>query len=502
MFAKPILEAIDIVKTFENQTVLHKASIKAYPGKVNILMGENGAGKSTMINIISGNLKPTSGTIYFNNQKITKNEVKYFKKIGISVIHQEIKLVDDLTVAENIFLGSEIVTAFKTIDYSKMNILAQKFLTQLNSDINPKTKVSKLTIAQKQIVEIAKGLSQQSKVLIFDEPTSAIGLKETKKLFEVINQLKQENIAIIYITHRMEEINEIGDYVTIFRDGNFITEQLIENVNKKQIIEFMVGRKVTEEFPEKIDVKPIKLLEIENLNNSILHNINFKINKGEILGFYGLVGSKRSELFKTIIGIYKKNSGFIFLKNKTKNFSSPQKAIKNKIYYLSEDRKNEGLFLDKDVSFNISISSIDLVSYFNGIMIKQNKENNQSNFFISLLKIKTFSSKTLVNNLSGGNQQKIAIAKALATNPEVIIFDEPTRGVDVGARKEIYEIMYQLKKQGKAIVVISSDLPEIINISDRLIIMNNGKIQIDTYQKLSQNEIMSYALNIKGNNHE
>ncbi|UVD81562.1 sugar ABC transporter ATP-binding protein [Mycoplasma iguanae] len=494
-----ILEVKNIKKSFAKSIALKNAEIRAYPGKVNVLMGENGAGKSTIMNIISGNLKPESGEIFFEGQKINVFNLKKSQKLGIAIVHQEIKLVDTLTVAENIFLGREIKYKSGIINYSQMNLLAQEIIDQLDASINVKTKAKNLSIAQKQLVEISKALSQKNKVLIFDEPTSSIGVKETKNLFKIIEKLKKQNIAILYITHRMEELAKIADFVTIFRDGEFIIEEKYQKISDEKIVELMVGRKLENFLPTKKTIeKKRTLIKVENIYNQYVKNINFEIKSGEILCFAGLVGAKRTELFKSLLGFYKIDSGNIYLNNKKIIFNHPANAIKNKIYYVSEDRKNEGLFLDKSISFNNSISSINFVSYFKGLLINLQKEKAVSEAISFKLKIKMNSVKQFVKNLSGGNQQKVSIAKALLTEPNIIIFDEPTRGVDVGARKEIYEIINQLKNDNKAIVIISSDLAEVIAMYDRLIVMNQGQIIIDTYQKLNQQQIMNYALNFKG----
>lgn len=498
-----ILEAKNISKFFGRVKALDKVEIRAYSGKVNILIGENGAGKSTIMNIISGGLKPDQGEVIFEGKKIINADVKYFQKMGIGIVHQEIKLVDNLTVAENIFLGRERKNAYGLINYKEMNYLATNILSELDPDINPKSKAKTLSIAEKQIVEIAKALSQKTKVLIFDEPTSSIGLKETEKLFQVINKLRKNNIAILYITHRMEEIKKLADVITIYRDGQFVIETPYSKITNDKIIELMVGRKLGDQFPEtKKIAQKVSLLKVKNFNNKYVKNINFEIKTGEILGFAGLIGAKRTELFKSILGFYPFDSGSIYFKNKKVIFSSPTAAIKNKIYYISEDRKTEGLFLEKTINFNNSISSLNQISLGKGAFILSVKEKNINENINNQLQLKYDSVNQLVKNLSGGNQQKVAISKALLTKSDLIIFDEPTRGVDVYARKEIYEIIQNLKLQNKAIVVISSDLPEIIGIADRLIVMHEGKIKVDTTRKITQKQIMNFALGIKKENYE
>lgn len=494
---KIILEAKNIRKTFGPVVALEDGCINFYQGKVNMLFGENGAGKSTLMNIIIGLLQPDNGNLKLYGENVSFNNIHASNKAGIAIIHQEIKLAEDLSVAENIFLNN-FQGKFGIVNYKQMHEQAQIILDKLGSNINPKTIVKNLSIAQKQMIEIAKALSKKAKILIMDEPTSSIGEEETKKLFKIIHDLKKQDIAIVYITHRMGEIDHIADYITIFRDGKFIGEYLKNDINQEEIINLMVGRKITEQFPSKMRIPTFKILEIKNLTNSFLTNINLIINGGEILGISGLVGARRTELAKTIISEIKKTSGWFVYENHDTKFKSINSAIKKGVFYLSEDRKKEGLILDKTIRFNISLSSLKMLSSKTKIFIDQNKEKEIAKDYIAKLKIRCHGSEQIVSTLSGGNQQKVAISKGLMTNPKLIIFDEPTRGVDVGARKEIYEIMIELKSKGVAVVVISSDLPEILGISDRIVVMANGKITGDLInENLTQENILTYALKME-----
>lgn len=494
-----ILAVKNIKKNFGAVVALEDASINFYKGKVNMLFGENGAGKSTLMNVITGLLSPDSGQIILNDQNVIFNNIHAANKVGIEIIHQELKLAEDLTVAENIFLNNLKTKLGIFLNYKKMNLETEKILKSLGSDICPKTIVNTLSIAEKQMIEIAKALSKDAKILIMDEPTSSIGEKETQNLFRIINELKVKNIAIVYITHRMKEIDQIADYITIFRDGKFIGEYLKKDITENKIIKQMVGRELDEQFfiRTALDIKP--LMKIENLNNKFLNNINLAINSSEILVISGLVGSRRTELAKTIIGEIKKTSGQIYYENKEINFKSVSKAISKGVFYLPEDRKKEGLILDKSIEFNISLSSLNLLIKDFKLFLNEKKEKAIANNYINKLKIRCHNSKQVVSNLSGGNQQKVVIAKGLLTNPKLIIFDEPTRGVDVGARKEIYEILNELKTNGVAVVVISSDLQEVLGIADRVVVMANGKITADIKNlNLTQEHIMQYALRIEG----
>ncbi len=492
-----ILEISKIIKEFPGVRALDGASLNVYKGKVMALLGENGAGKSTMMKVMTGIYQKDSGTIKYNGKEVEFKGPKESQEAGISIIHQELNLIEHLTIAENIFLGREFTNGLK-IDWKLMFEEGDKILKKLKLKYSSKTLVKNLSIGEKQIVEIAKALSQNSQIIIMDEPTDALTDKETQNLFEIINDLIKENKSIIYISHRLKEIFELCDYATIMRDGKFIEEVIVKNINEEYIIEKMVGRKLRDQFPKIKTKLGIKTLEVKNLNNDVISNISFFLQQGEVLGIAGLMGSGRTELAKTLYGCIKKTSGEIYINNKLVKIKNPQDALVNKIAYVSEDRKGDGLILGLSVKENMSLPS--LIKFENLYKkIDQKKEEIEVKNFISKFNIKTPTMEQLIKNLSGGNQQKVAIAKALMTNPKILILDEPTRGVDVGAKKEIYDLINEFKSQGMSIIIISSEMPEILGLSDRIIVMHEQKITgIFDREDATQEEIMRCAVgNVK-----
>ena len=470
---KPILQMKNITKEFPGVKALDNVNLELHEGKVMALMGENGAGKSTLMKILSGVYKKNSGQIFYKGEETDIKGPKDAGEKGIAIIHQELNLVKDLSIGENIFLGREPKSGFR-IDFNKLHKESDKLLQKLNVDISSKELVENLSIAQMQMIEIAKALSLNAQIIIMDEPTDALTDKETKSLFNVINELKNEGKAIVYISHRLKEIFEICDYITVLRDGKYVGTEEIINLDEDKMIEMMVGRKLTDQFPRTEAKLGENVLEVKNLNNKYIDNISFEVKSGEILGISGLMGAGRSELAKTIYGHIKKESGKILKYGKEIENKSAKDAIKNRIAYVSEDRKGDGLILELSVKENMSISSLDRVSSL--FKIDKKKELERVNSYIKRMRIKTPSENQLIKNLSGGNQQKIAIAKALMTHPDVLILDEPTRGVDVGAKKEIYDLINEFKDQGKAVIMISSEMPEILGLSDRIIVLSQGKI--------------------------
>lgn len=470
---KPILQMKNITKEFPGVKALDNVNLELHEGKVMALMGENGAGKSTLMKILSGVYKKNSGQIFYKGEETDIKGPKDAGEKGIAIIHQELNLVKDLSIGENIFLGREPKSGFR-IDFNKLHKESDKLLQKLNVDISSKELVKNLSIAQMQMIEIAKALSLNAQIIIMDEPTDALTDKETKSLFNVINELKNEGKAIVYISHRLKEIFEICDYITVLRDGKYVGTEEIINLDEDKMIEMMVGRKLTDQFPRTEAKLGENVLEVKNLNNKYIDNISFEVKSGEILGISGLMGAGRSELAKTIYGHIKKDSGKILKYGKEIENKSAKDAIKNRIAYVSEDRKGDGLILELSVKENMSISSLDRVSSL--FKIDKKKELERVNSYIERMRIKTPSENQLIKNLSGGNQQKIAIAKALMTHPDVLILDEPTRGVDVGAKKEIYDLINEFKDQGKAVIMISSEMPEILGLSDRIIVLSQGKI--------------------------
>jgi len=491
----PILEMVNISKSFPGVKALDKVSLRAFPGEVMGLLGENGAGKSTLMKILSGVYKKDEGIIKIDGKEVEINGIKDAKRLGISIIHQELSLLPNLTIYENLFLGNEIVKGFK-LNKKDMIQKSQELLKKFNFNKSPKTLTRDLTVGEMQMVEIIKAISKNAKIVIMDEPTTALTEVETERLFTIINQLKQQNIAIIYISHRMEEIFRICDRITVLRDGTFVGEEDIKNVTKDKLISMMVGRKLEEQFPYVEVEKGKTILEVRNLSWKKIKDVSFNLKEGEILGIAGLMGSGRTEVAKLIFGEYKKEKGEILVEGKKVNINSPKDAIKNGIAYLSEDRKKEGLVLKLSVLENMMIAN--LKAYENKFKrLNKKKQLSDCKDYIKKLSIKTSSPYQIIKNLSGGNQQKVIIARWLLNSPKVLIIDEPTRGIDVGAKKEIYDILNQLKKQGKGIIMISSEMEEILGISDRIIVMHEGRITGEISRKEANQElIMKYAVGL------
>lgn len=473
----PLLQLSAIHKSFPGVKALTNASLSVYAGEVMALVGENGAGKSTLMKILSGIYQRDSGSINYLGKSVTYNNPKASQEAGISIIHQELNLIDDLSIAENIFLGREFTTKMGNIDWKKMYSEADILLERLSCTYNSRTLVRFLSIGEKQMIEIAKALSFDAKVIIMDEPTDALTKKETLALFSVIKELKENNCGIVYISHRLPEIFAVCNRVTVLRDGEFIDEKNVSDIDENQLIELMVGRALTEQFPYLSVPKGSPVLEIQDIVGDDVNGASFKLHAGEVLGFSGLMGSGRTELMKIIYGALRIKSGAIILDGSKIVNRSPQDSIENGIAYVSEDRKLDGLVLGMTVKENASMSSLKRFTRM-GVIGTEN-EREVVDDYISKFNIKTPSRRQLVGLLSGGNQQKVAIAKGLMTEPKVLILDEPTRGVDVGARKEIYELINTLKASGLGIILISSDMPEVMGISDRIITMQAGHITGD-----------------------
>jgi ABC-type sugar transport system ATPase subunit len=489
-----ILDVKGITKSFPGVVALSNVSFQVRRGDIHAIVGENGAGKSTLIKILSGIYSADKGSFYFNNKAVNIRTPLQAQMLGISVVHQEMRLVEELTVVENIYLGRPKVTKLlKLIDWVKMYEEGEELLKSMNAELNLKTLVNKLSVAEKQLVEICKALSFNSKLIIMDEPSATLTERELNRLFGILEMLKANGVTVIYISHRLEEIFKIADKVTVLRDGNHINTINVCDTNRNQIISMMVGRELGHEFPkEQCNIGDV-VLEIRNLyRGNILKNINLTARRGEILGISGLVGSKRTELARVIYGADKKTSGEIIFNHKSLNRISVSKAIYNKIGLVPEDRKNQGLNLAMTIRENISMVGIDrILSY--GIINKK-KDKNLANKFIKLLRIITPSEERAVINLSGGNQQKVVLAKWLAVESDLLIFDEPTRGIDVGAKSEIYKLMCDLAKQGKTILMISSEMPELIAMCDRMYIMHDGRITGELKRsEFSQEKIMGLS---------
>ena len=496
---KPLLQMKNVSKCFPGVKALEDVKLEAFSGEVLALLGENGAGKSTLMKILSGVYKKDSGSIIIEGSEVDIKGIKDAEKLGIAIIHQELSLLSNLSIWENIFLGNEGFNGItRRINKKELKEKSEALLKDIGFSIDVNTLVKDLNVGEKQLVEIAKALSKNSKLIIMDEPTTALTDVETENLFKVISKLKSENMGIVYISHRMDEIFQICDRVTVLRDGKYIGEVKTKDITKDDLISMMVGRKLEDQFPYKKSSEGYTILKVENLSfDEKVCDISFEAKSGEILGISGLMGSGRTEMAKTIFGEYKKSSGRILVDGEEANICSPKDSIEKGICYLSEDRKKEGLILGMTVGSNMTLSN--LKKYENGVKrINKAEESTEVEEYIKKLSIKTPSAQQLIKNLSGGNQQKVILAKWIMLSPKVLIIDEPTRGIDVGAKKEIYEVLNELKAMGKAIIMISSDMPEILGISDRILIMHEGKISGELCrEEASQEAIMKYAVGIK-----
>ncbi|GKX28251.1 ribose import ATP-binding protein RbsA [Vallitalea longa] len=496
---KLILELENITKIFPGVKALDNVKLEIYEGEVHALCGENGAGKSTLMKIISGAQEYTSGNMRYQGENVKFSSTKEAQELGISMIYQEFNLIPHLTVAENIFLGRYPVSRKGIIDWKKMNQDAKELIAKVGLNISPKKLVKNLSVAEAQMIEISKCLSINSKVIIMDEPTAALTDEEIECLFDIIENLKKENIAIIYISHRMNEIFRITNRVTVFRDGKFINSMLTKDTNHDEIVRLMVGSDLTNLYPKRDYVRSKEVVfEAKNIRykNSI-KDVSFKLYEGEILGIAGLLGSGNILLSKLLAGYYGDYDGEVFIKGKRVKIKNPAQALSKGIFVVSDDRKNEGLVLVRNVKENISLAS--LKSIMSNGLLSDKKDLEMSKKEISKLNIKVSSPHQIVGNLSGGNQQKVVFGKMLETNPEIIFLNEPTRGIDIGAKAEIYNIMHELTKQGISIVLITSDLPELIGMSDRGLVMREGEVVASiSKEKLTQENVLSYAAGAGG----
>ena len=491
---KPVLEMRNIRKTFPGVVALDDVNFTLLSGEVHILLGENGAGKSTLVKILSGAYQKSGGTLVLFGKDVEIKNPRLAQQLGISIIYQEFNLISQLSAAENIFLGREFLLTPGVIDQKRILDSAQSLLDDLGVNIDARQLVGELGVAQQQMVEVAKALSLNAKILMMDEPTSALTKIEIIELFATIRKLKNRGVSVIYISHRLEELFEIGDRVTVLRDGKFIGTHQISKMSQNDLIRMMVDRELTEQFPKQKQQRGDEILRIERLNRKgSLTNINFTLYRGEILGVAGLLGSGRTELARVIFGADKIDSGMIYVDGKLQIVNNPRKAINLDIGYLSEDRKTEGLVLDLSVQSNVCLAGLGRFSKFGVVSSKQEKQTASK--YVKDLRIKTPSLNQKVLFLSGGNQQKVVVSKWLCSHAKVLIFDEPTRGVDVGSKIEIYQLMNQLTEEGAAILMISSELPEIIGMSDRIMIMREGSIT-GIYEKdeVTQEKILQDAL--------
>ena len=500
-----VLEMRGITKSFPGVLALDKVSLKVAEGSVHVLVGENGAGKSTLMKVLSGEHAIDSGEIYFKGSKLDHQDTKAALEMGISMIHQELSPVLDMTIAENIYLGREpviegkgllapLLSPFKTfVDFNRMYDETQQLLDKLGLKYNPRMQMRELSIAAMQLIEITKAISRKASLIIMDEPTSAISDTEVAMLFKQIDDLKKNGVAIIYITHKMDEIFQIADDITIIRDGQYVDSNVASAYDENKLISLMVGRTISNIFPKEHAEIGDVVLELKNVTrDGVFKNVSFSVRKGEILGLSGLVGAGRTEVARAIFGLDPIDEGEIRLDGKLIKLRTSSDAIKNGIAMVSEDRKAEGLVLCRSVKENISLAN--LKKFAPNLLLDSGKEQAEGMRMREMLRIKTPSLMTAAGNLSGGNQQKIVIAKWLLGDLKVLILDEPTRGIDVGSKSEIHKLMTQFAQQGLAIIMISSELPEILGMSDRVIVMHEGVVRGEIDRKdASQENIMALA---------
>ena len=488
-----ILAMEHITKTYPGVKALDDVSISFIQGEVHAVMGENGAGKSTLMKILNGMIPADSGDIRFHGEKVAIRNPRDARALGIAMIHQELNPIKDLTVAENMFVGRYPQKGC-FVDWSTMYDECRKLFEHWKVDFDPKQKVRTLSTAETQMLEILKAISYDAKLIIMDEPTSALTSKEIDDLFVIIHKLRDEGCGIVYISHRLEELQHIVDRVTIMRDGQYITTMNFADTTIDQIITHMVGREIKEKFPRVTCEKGKKIFEVKNLNaGRMVRNISFSLYEGEIVGFAGLMGAGRTETTRAIFGIDPKQSGQIFLDGREIAIHSPADAIRQGVVLAPEDRKKDGLCTKLSIRHNIALPNLDLLCNRLGV-VSHSRENAMCDRAVRNLQIKTPSLDVDAANLSGGNQQKVVVAKWLARNSRVVLFDEPTRGIDVAAKVEIYHLMNQLKQQGIAVMFVSSELPEVLGIADRVIVMCDGQITGEVMaRETTQNEILTLA---------
>jgi ribose transport system ATP-binding protein len=498
-----MLVAKNISKKFSGVIALANINLELHPGKVNAIIGENGAGKSTLMKIFSGVHTQYEGEIFFNGKLVKFKTTKEAEDAGIAIIHQELNLVPHLSIAENIFLGRELTNSFGIVQAKQMNEETKQLLKRLNLTISPEIKIAELKVGQQQLVEIAKALYTNAEVIIMDEPTSAISDKEVDNLYSIINQLKAEGKTIVYISHKLNELFVVADRFIVLRDGSTVDAGDMQQIQKDELIHKMTGRKISSEKREAVTKDNTVILEAKSIClkhplfkfKNILHNISFQLHKGEILGIYGLMGAGRTELMECIFGLHPKNaSGELVINSTTKKIKSPADAIAAGIALVPEDRKLHGLILNQTIKSNISITILQTLEKW-GLLLSFAKEKSLSDSYISKLAIKTSSDKNMAKNLSGGNQQKIVLAKWLATNPQILLLDEPTRGIDINAKAEIYKLMKTLAAEGMGIIMASSELPEILAVSDKVLVMAEGELTVSLpIEEATEATILKHAI--------
>ena len=492
---KYVLEMENITKEFPGVKALDNVQLKLKPATVHALMGENGAGKSTLMKCLFGIYEKDNGKILLDGVEVNFKSTKEALENGVSMVHQELNQVLQRNVLDNIWLGRYPMKGF-FVDEKKMYEDTINIFKDLDIKVDPRKKVADLPIAERQMIEIAKAVSYKSKVIVMDEPTSSLTEKEVDHLFRIINRLKESGVAIVYISHKMEEIKMISDEITILRDGKWISTNDVSKISTEQIISMMVGRDLTERFPKKDNTVKEMILEVKNLtalNQPSIQDVSFELYKGEILGIAGLVGSKRTEIVETIFGMRPKEKGEIILNGKTVKNKNPEDAIKNGFALVTEERRSTGIFSMLDIAFNSVISNLD--RYKNKFRLLKNKDmEKDTKWIVDSMRVKTPSYTTKIGSLSGGNQQKVIIGRWLLTEPEVLMLDEPTRGIDVLAKFEIYQLMIDLAKKDKGIIMISSEMPELLGVTDRILVMSNGRVAgIVKTSETNQEEIMELS---------
>ena len=490
------LEMRNITKHFGGVKALTDVSLKVEPGEIHALIGENGAGKSTLMKILSGAYQRDSGQIFIDGKEVKITNPKESKDLGVAIIYQEFMLAPDLTVAENIFID-RLSAGKVAINWKKLRADAKEQLEKLGfGDIDPNAKCGSLSVAYQQVVEICKCLTRNAKILVFDEPTAVITFSEIRKLFEVINKLKDEGVSIIYISHRLEEIFELSQHITILKDGTYVDTVDTDKFDKQRLVNLMVGREMTDMYPERHAKIGDVVLKVEDLHaGKLVQGVSFEVRAGEVLGFNGLVGAGRTETMRAIFGADKKESGKVYYFGKEVNWKSPGEAIKAKFGYLPEDRKKQGLLLEQSIRMNTTLACLNKVAK-SGI-INHSAEKKFVKETLASIQTKYGNTEDNANSLSGGNQQKVALAKWVAADCKCIVFDEPTRGVDVGAKTEIYKVMNTLAEQGVAVIMISSEMPEIIGMCDRVMVMRNGKISGEVQKdELTENTLIKFAMGV------
>ncbi|AUY09692.1 galactose/methyl galactoside ABC transporter ATP-binding protein MglA [Aeromonas sp. ASNIH2] len=490
-----LLEMIDVSKSFPGVKALDNVNLRVRPHSVHALMGENGAGKSTLLKCLFGIYEKDQGKIFFKGQEINFTSSKEALENGVSMVHQELNLVLQRTVMDNMWLG-RYPTKGLFVDHGKMYQDTKHIFEELDIDIDPRVKVGTLSVSQMQMIEIAKAFSYDAKIVIMDEPTSSLTEKEVNHLFKIINKLKEKGCGIVYISHKMEEIFQLCDEITILRDGQWVATQPLKGMTMDQIIGMMVGRELTQRFPEKTNQPKEVILEVEHLtakNQPSIKDVTFNLHKGEILGIAGLVGAKRTDIVETLFGIRDRSEGTIKLHGKEVANHNAHEAIQNGFALVTEERRSTGIYSRLDIAFNSLIANMDNYKGSMGLL-SDNKMKSDTQWVIDSMRVKTPTQQTQIGSLSGGNQQKVIIGRWLLTQPEILMLDEPTRGIDVGAKFEIYQLILELAKKEKGIIIISSEMPELLGITDRIMVMSNGRVAgIVNTKETDQSEILRLA---------